>query len=239
MSTASALRPRRALLCLLAALRLGAQEEAWEQLRDRAARAGQEGRFREAEALLRAQLERAQSREQRDHTARDLAEFYQLQGRSGEAERFWRWAVELREAAEGPDSPEVAGPLLELGRNLLVQAHAPDAAGAVELALAVLEKAHGAEALETVPALALLAQVHQARDDWAAAEVLLLRAVRIREARQGPEAVELATELTGLGKFYQQRNRWMVAEPQLFPRPDHRTPSAFSRSLSRRSSTRG
>ena len=156
MSTASAFRPRRALLCLLAALRLWAQEETWEQLRDRAVRASQEGRFREAEALLQAQLERAQSWEQRDHTARDLAEFYQLQGRPGEAERFWRWAVELREAAGGPDSPEVAGPLLELGRNLLVQARVPDAAGAVERALGLLEKAHGAEALEALPALALL-----------------------------------------------------------------------------------
>ena len=103
-------------------------------------------------------------------------------GALGHAER----ALELREAALGPEDLEVARSLVRVGalRRRLGEFH--DVEAPVKRALPILERALGADHLEVARALDTLASVPLGDRNYDAAEPLLARALEI--VRKHPDA---------------------------------------------------
>src|SRR6185436_18764784 len=112
------------------------------------------------------------------------ADFYQMQGRPSESERYLRRTVEIREPMPGLED-EFARALQDLARNLLLQGKLTAAETESKHALAIVETKYGAKALELFPAMTLISQIYLALSNWTQAELLMLRAISIREAASG------------------------------------------------------
>ena len=204
------------LIIALLPLVAQAQSESWEAIRTKAVEAMRNGKWQQAEPLLQSALQEAEKDggEPLFTSLKDLADFYQMQGRPADSERYLRRTVELRESVSGPGHDDVARALQDLARNLLLQRKAADGEAGLKRALAILESNHGDRAVELFPATALGFQLYQAMGNWTAAELLLLRTVAIREAAAGPDSLDLVADIVNLGDFYVRRTRWPVAEPQ-------------------------
>src|SRR5260370_753319 len=93
---------------LLAVLARG-QPATWESIHARAADAVRHGKWQEAEPLLQSALQEAEAGAKLTTSLKDLADFYQMQGRHADSERYLRRIAEIRESVSGPKSDEVAG----------------------------------------------------------------------------------------------------------------------------------
>ena len=108
-------------------------------------------------------------------------------------------AVAFDEAAYGPDHPEVAITLTNLG---IVQRHLgelPNARTTLERALAIKEAAYGPDHPEVAITLTNLGLLQQQLSELPDARTTLERALAIKEAAYGPDHPEVAITLTSLG----------------------------------------
>ena len=124
-------------------------------------------------------------------------------------------ALAIEEAAYGPDHPEVAVTLTNLG---IVQQHLgelPAARATLERALAIEEAAHGPDHPEGAKTLAHLGMVQQQLGELPAARATLERALAIEEAAYGPDHPEVAITLTSLGIVQQQLGELPAARTTL------------------------
>jgi tetratricopeptide (TPR) repeat protein len=190
-----------ALICLLPA----AGQTGWEQDQSAGKAMFEQRRFEEAEHLFRQALVKAHEFGREDPrfatSLKDLAGLYRVQGRFAEAEPLLRLAIEVMER-DGREHPELAADLELLARIYLAQMKLSEAELTFKRELALLERKHGAEALEIVPALNSLARVIQIVTKRAGeARDLLLRVIAIREAKQGPEHPDVALDLIRLGRL--------------------------------------
>lgn len=113
-------------------------------------------------------------------------------GELARAEPHARRAVELREAALGPDHPAVGAELAAWAAILDDQGRAAEAEAALHRALAIFERAHGELHFEVGYTLGSLGSLHAGAARWDAAGPALERARRILVAVLGDEHVEVA-----------------------------------------------
>jgi Tfp pilus assembly protein PilF len=113
-------------------------------------------------------------------------------------------ALAIKEAAYGPDHPEVAITLTNLG---VVQQYLGELSAArttLERALAIKEAAYGPDHPEVAITLTYLGIVQQYLGELPAARTTLERALAIKEAAYGPDHPEVAITLTNLGNVQRQ-----------------------------------
>ena len=210
-------------------------------------------RLEEAEPLLRRGLairEKALGEDHREtaRTLNDLGGLLRAQDRYVEAERLYRQAraiwekalrreLAIREKALGPDHPDTAYPLNDLGGLLRAQDRYVEAEPLYRRALAIREKALGPDHPDTAASLNDLGVLLRLQGRFKEAEPLLCRALAIREkpGALGPDHPDTAASLNHLAELYRDQGRYIEAEP-LYRRalairekalgPDHRETAA-------------
>ncbi len=132
---------------------------------------------------------------------------------SAEAEPLMRRALEIAEAAYGPDHPTVAIALNNLAHLLKDTNHLAGAEPLLRRALAVAEAAYGTDHPTVAIALNNLAHLLQATNRLSEAEPLMRRVAEILEAAYGPDHPTVATAHNNLAGLLQATNRLAEAEP--------------------------
>src|SRR6266540_3334634 len=122
-------------------------------------------------------------------------------------------ALELREEALGPESPDVAQSLNNLAIIYRDKGDYAKAEPLVQRALAIREKALGPEHPDVAASLNILANLYRGKGDYAKAEPLVQRALAIREKALGPESPDVAESLTSLAIIYRDKGDYAKAEP--------------------------
>jgi nucleoside phosphorylase len=114
------------------------------------------------------------------------------------AKEYTLRALRIKEAAYGPDHPQVAITLGNLGLVARDQGDLAEARRLQERALRIKEAAHGPDHPQVAITLANLGLVARDQGDLAMARRLMKRALRIEEAIYGPDHTDVARTLTGL-----------------------------------------
>lgn len=122
-----------------------------------------------------------------------------------EAARLHGRALALREQALGPDHPETASSLINLGRILHHQGDFAGAAAHFSRALAINEKVLGPEHSETANSLDYLGRSLRYQGDLAGAKPLMERALAIREKLFGTEHFAVAASLNSLALLLKEQ----------------------------------
>jgi len=171
-------------------------------------------RFKEAEPLARALLLQAETHSGRDslETANALdflldALLLKKEGNNPEVDLLAQRAVAIRESLQGPDHPDLARSLHNLGNTLSNAGSAQAARDAHERALSIREKALGPSTLDVAESIdQYIKTILWWFSDGAEAKTLrprmlemARRAVAIKEAHFGPDHPALATSLHNLG----------------------------------------
>jgi CHAT domain-containing protein/Tfp pilus assembly protein PilF len=139
------------------------------------------------------------------------------QGRYSEAVPLAQRVLRIREAALGPNHPDVAASLNNLAILYQSQGLYSDAEPLFKRALTINEKAFGANHPNMATALNNLAELYQNEGRYADAEPLLKRSLAIHEKARGPNDANVALSLNNLAHLYQAQARYAEAEP-LFQR---------------------
>jgi len=126
-------------------------------------------------------------------------------------------ALELREKVLGPEHPDVATALDELGQILHRKGEYARAEPPYQRALAIREKALGLEHPDVAESLNNLAFLYYERGDYGKAEPLYQRALAILEKTLGAEHPDISFPLNNLALVYDSTGDYAKAE-QLFQR---------------------
>jgi tetratricopeptide (TPR) repeat protein len=121
------------------------------------------------------------------------------------ARALYEQALQRTEAERGPDHPDVAAILHELGGVLKAQGALAEAQQVWERCLAVREAALGPEHSDVAKTLNNLAALLFARGDTVAAEGMFERSLRVRELVSGPDHPDVAATLNNLGTLLRAR----------------------------------
>ena len=142
---------------------------------------------------------------------------YQLieQGKYQEAFYIAEKAVEAAKRVRGPEHPETADALNNLGLLFKKMRDYAKAEPLYQEALRIRQKVLGPEHPGTATSLNNLAGLYQAMGEYAKAESLLQEALRIRKKVLGPEHPYTAQSLNNLGSLYQDMGEYAKAEPSL------------------------
>jgi len=124
-------------------------------------------------------------------------------------------ALAIEEAVYGPEHPEVAITLTNLGIVQLELGKLEAARVTLQRALAIREGVYGREHPEVAITLGNLGIVQQQLGEFEAARVSQQRALTIKEAVYGPEHPEVAITLTNLGRVQRQLGEFEVARASL------------------------
>ncbi|MEW6264879.1 MAG: tetratricopeptide repeat protein [Thermodesulfobacteriota bacterium] len=141
-----------------------------------------------------------------------VLELYQ-QGRYAEAVPLAKEALAIREKLLGPEHPDTATSVNNLGLLYMVLGNYPQAEPLLKRSLAVREKVLGPEHRDTSQSVNNLAGFYDILGDYARAEPLLQRALAIREKVLGPEHPDTARSLNNLAEVYRARGKYAEAEP--------------------------
>ena len=133
-------------------------------------------------------------------------------GTSGEAEAMVRRALAIREALLGPQDPQVAASIDELGKIAYNRGRYGEAESRFRRAVEIDEAALGPNALEVGLLLgdlgAALRELHRYRE----AEAIVLRSLAIRRGVLPPDDLWIAGGLNNLGRLYLREGRFAEAE---------------------------
>ena len=124
-------------------------------------------------------------------------------------------ALEITEAAYGPDHPDVAFTLNQLGVVLRDQADYAAARSALERALEITEAAYGPDHPSVASTLHALGVVLRDQADYAAARSALECALEITEAAYGPDHPDVAFTLHALGVVLRYQADYAAARSAL------------------------
>ena len=122
-------------------------------------------------------------------------------------------ALELREEALGPESPDVAQSLNNLAVLYSNKGDYAKAEPLFQRAMAIYEKAVGPESPDVATSLNSLANLYRLKGDYAKAEPLVQRALAILEKAFGPESLDVAASLNILANLYRGKGDYAKAEP--------------------------
>jgi len=142
----------------------------------------------------------------------EQAWMFQEQGRLDEAVQACRAALELVEASEGPDSPDVANLLIDLAELDHERGHPADALGPAERARAILEAVRESltqqdDALLSIRLFGLFGDLRTKLGDYASAAADLEQAYAIAVRVFGDQSAEAATAANALGVAYKYAGR--------------------------------
>lgn len=177
----------------------------------------QEGRYRDAERLLRAELQRIKRQSpdavELGELLGELADLYRVQARYAEAEPLYQRAIALAEAHYGADHPGLARLLNSLALLYRAQGDYDRAEPLCRRALAIAEHAHGAEHPGTMATLSNLLTVCLAQGHFREAAPLFQRAVMLKERLLGPRHPALASSLSNYAAFLRKTRSEAEAAP--------------------------
>jgi CHAT domain-containing protein/Tfp pilus assembly protein PilF len=134
-------------------------------------------------------------------------------GKFSEAVPIAAKALNLREQIFGPQHPEVAKSLNNLGDLYRMTGDFAKARPLLERAVAMFEKEPGIDERGLANCLNNLAVLYRESGEYTKAESLFQRAVAIREKVLGPESAELAETLGNFGDVYRYTGDAAKAEP--------------------------
>src|SRR5262245_18909927 len=121
-------------------------------------------------------------------------------------------ALELREKALGPESPDVAASLNNLANLYSDKGDYAKAEPLYQRALDIREKAIGSEHPNVAAFLNNLANLYRLKGDYAKAEPLYQRALDISEKALGPEHLDIAPSRNNLAILYRVKGDYAKAE---------------------------
>ena len=185
-----------------------------------------QGRYAEAEPLLKRSIAiyekarwpfatREKAREPKDFEVsiplNTLAQVYQRQGRTDEAEALYKRNLAIREEALGPDDREVGGALNNLAGLYSEQGRYAEAEPMYRRSLGIFEKKLGPEHPHVGAALHNLARLLQDQGRYAEVEPMYRRSLGIVEKRLGPEHPDVGTALHNLGALAYLQSDWAGA----------------------------
>lgn len=203
----------------LLAQRVSLGESRWIDETSRGLGALSDGRLDDAEAPLRAALQEAEGIGPLDYrvhrSLNNLADLYRLRGDLEAAEPLYRRALEVAEAALGPDHPDLA---LSLNNLALLYGDMGDYEAAGELlnrAQAILVAAFGPNHPNVAVGMRNLARLRLREGNTARAESLYDLALSIFEQALGPDDVAVADTLEELAAVLQAEGRADEAAPLL------------------------
>jgi tetratricopeptide (TPR) repeat protein len=165
----------------------------------------QEGRYGDAEKLLRAALMRIERREA-DATAHarllaELADLYRVQARYEEAEPLYERAIALAGRSGAHPAPDLARALNGLALLHRAQGAYDRAEPLCREALAIAERTHGAEHPGTAAPLSNLLTVYLAQGRLGEADPLFRRSLALKERLLGPKHPALASSFSNYAAF--------------------------------------
>jgi tetratricopeptide (TPR) repeat protein len=137
------------------------------------------------------------------------------EGKYQEAIPLAEKAVEIATRLRGPEDPETATSLNNLGQLYFNVYQYTKALALLQEALRIRQKVLGKEHPYTAFSLNNLAELYQAMTEYAKAEPLYQEALRIRQKVLGSEHPDTAETLNNLGTLYQAMGRYREAEPLL------------------------
>jgi tetratricopeptide (TPR) repeat protein len=137
------------------------------------------------------------------------------EGKYQEAIPLAEKAVEIATRVRGPEDPETATSLNNLGELYFNVYQYTKALAVLQEALRIRQKVLGKEHPYTAFSLNNLAELYQAMTEYAKAETLYQEALRIRQKVLGSEHPDTAETLNNLGTLYQAMCRYREAEPLL------------------------
>ncbi len=164
--------------------------------------------------LLAPSLAPAQSADDADKLVNQYMQLYQ-EGRYAEAVRVAEKVLAARERLFGPDHPDTATTLNDLGLLYDTMGDYAKAEPLYRRSLAIREKALGPKHPGTATTLNNLAELYRAMGDYAKAETLLKQSLAIKERSLGPDHPGTATTLNNLGLLYDTMGDYVKAEPLL------------------------
>ena len=179
---------------------------------------GRAGKYAEAVALARQQVESLEKKYGPDHrdvgsALSNLGYAYANQGRDGEAEPLYKRAIAILERTVGTDSPEVAATMSNLAALYQRQQRHADAEPLFKRALLVRERSLPAGHPDLGQSLNNLATHYEKLGRHGDSEPLFKRALAIYEKAAGPENPAVATLLNNLGQVTKVQRRYAEAEP--------------------------
>jgi serine/threonine protein kinase/tetratricopeptide (TPR) repeat protein len=128
------------------------------------------------------------------------------------AEKMQRRALEIFRKLRGPDSPEAAAALNDLGLVLWKQGRMPETEGAHREALAIRRRLYGNEHPDVATSLNYLAGVYRRTKRLTDAETLMREALDIRRRLLGNESLEVAESLNNLGILFGDEGKLAQSE---------------------------
>jgi tetratricopeptide (TPR) repeat protein len=143
--------------------------------------------------------------------AMEAEDLYHKGDNQGAVEKA-KQALAGAEKSLGPDHPDLAAILDNLGFFYMEQAQPQEAEPIFSRSLGIKEKALGADDPAVAEGLSNLAGVYCAQGRLAEAEPLVMRSLAIREKALGPDHQDVAASLGGLAELYRVQNRDAEAE---------------------------
>jgi tetratricopeptide (TPR) repeat protein len=175
-----------------------------------------QGRYPEAELLLRRQLQNAQpSGIARGWVLHELARVLERQGQYAEAEQFLRQSLPITEQALGPHHPSYGSSLHVLAGVLARQGQYADAEQLLRQSLAIKEQALGTHHPSYGASLHVLAGVLENQGQYAEAERLLRQSLAIDEQVLGTHHPSYGASLHELAVVLENQGQYAEAEQLL------------------------
>lgn len=134
-------------------------------------------------------------------------------GKYVEAEPLYLRALAIREEVRGPEHPDVAESLNNLGLLYVRQGQYAKAEPFYQRALAIREKALGLDHRAVAQSLNNLAWLYYEQGQYAEAEPLYQRALAIRETALGADHLDVADTLNDLALVFHAQGHYAKAEP--------------------------
>jgi tetratricopeptide (TPR) repeat protein/tRNA A-37 threonylcarbamoyl transferase component Bud32 len=141
-----------------------------------------------------------------------LANTHFYAGHLDESEALNRRVLDMDKRLRGPDHPNVADDLLNLGAIASNRERYADAVDYYRQAFAIMERWHGADHPQTASAMAILAQGLAYQGEYDESAALLRRALTIQERVYGPAHRRVGFVLNELGSVALRRKDLSEAE---------------------------
>ncbi len=172
-----------------------------------------QGRYPEAESLLRRQLQNAgTSGIARGWILHELARVLERQGQYAEAERLLRQSLAISEQALGTQHPDYGTSLQELAGVLERQGQYAEAEQLLRQSLAIYEQALGTHHPDYGASLHELARVLDSQGHYAEAERLLRQSLAIKKQSLGTHHLAYGTSLHELAGVLVRQGHYAEAE---------------------------
>jgi CHAT domain-containing protein/Tfp pilus assembly protein PilF len=197
----------------------GDVEEAY-RLNQEAVKLYQQGKYNEAEPLLKRSLDILQKALGANHpdvatSLNNLAQLYSDQGNYSAAEPLYKRSLEIREKALGPNHADVALSLNNLGGLYLLQGNYSAAEPLYKRSLSIWEKTFGPNHPNVALSLSNLAKLYSDQGNYSAAEPFYKRSLDIYEKALGSNHPDVGTSLSNLAALYVDQGNYSAAEPLL------------------------